>query len=86
MGWGFRSEPQIGSFPAEGWLFIFGTLARSERNSGFFRADYAFNPWRLTNQGREMQRRMPESRDWLKRSPSSIPTSLKSRSDLWKVQ
>ena len=45
MGWGFRTEPKTGSFPAEGWLFIIGTLARLERNGGFFRADYAI-PWR----------------------------------------
>jgi hypothetical protein len=45
MGWGFRSEPKTGSFPAEGWLFILGTLARSERNGGFFRADYAITAY-----------------------------------------
>ena len=41
MEWGFRAEPKTGSFPAEGWLFIIGTLALSERNGGSFRADYA---------------------------------------------
>src|SRR5208283_5264178 len=34
MEWGFRAEPKTGSFPAEGWLFIIGTLALSERNGG----------------------------------------------------
>ena len=45
IGWSGISvgEPQSGSFPAEGWLFIIGTLARSERNGGFFRADYAID-------------------------------------------
>ena len=43
IGWSGDSvgEPQSGSFPAEGWLFIIGTLARSKRNGGFIRADYA---------------------------------------------
>jgi len=37
----FRARPETGSFPAEGWLFINGTLAPSERNAGSFLADYA---------------------------------------------
>ena len=36
--------PKSGSFAAEGWLFIIGTLALSERNGASFRAVYAPAP------------------------------------------
>jgi hypothetical protein len=60
IGWSEASGrgPIIGSFPPEGWLFIFGTLAFLKRNGGLFCPDYALkteicdmtiNPWQMND-------------------------------------